>query len=87
VPLPSGAIDAYEALRSDVLEGRSRPEGLGAVIYHGMWRGLRVLLASAPESNPLMAPIPYPVIAREPALVHLLANMLLRTQSEVMHVY
>lgn len=87
MPLPSGAIAAYEGLRSDVLEGRSRPEGLGAVIYHGMWRGLLVLLAPAPEPKPVTAAIPSPVIARQPALVHLLANMVLRTQSEVMHVY
>jgi hypothetical protein len=77
-------------LRTEVLKGQSRPEGLGAVVYHGMWRGLGILLAAAVKRPTPLAQ--KPPSARQPLpkkhqLVHLLANMLLRTQSEVMHVY
>lgn len=82
-------IDTYEGLRAGVIGGLSRPEGLSAVVYHGMWRGLQVLLATPQPLPPAAAPRPFPVpgLAPERQLVHLLANMLLRTQSEVMHVY
>ena len=89
-PLPATAIEAYESLRTEVLKGQSRPEGLGAVVYHGMWGGLGVIVSATLRQ--LTPAVPPPLSRRHPfpqehQLVHLLANMLLRTQSEVMHVY
>jgi len=78
----------YESLRAAVVEGRARPEGLGAVIYHGLVHGLSLLagskcIGSGTTSRPMSAS----VVSRNPELLHVLANMVLQTQSEVMHVY
>jgi hypothetical protein len=76
----------YESLRAAVVEGRARPEGLEAVIYHGLVHGLSLLAGST-----CMGTIPRPmsanVVSRNPELLHVLANMVLQTQSEMMHVY
>jgi hypothetical protein len=66
-----------------------RPEGLGALVYHGMLTGLTLILASTPVS-PAVAPPRDVAIGAMPhgrQFVRLLANMLLRIQSEVVHVY
>jgi hypothetical protein len=81
-------VATYEQLRSDVLLGRARPDGMGAVIYHGLLDGV-ALLCSAPDRGALhmqrlAAPRP-PVPDGE--VLRLLTNMVLQTQSEVMHVY
>lgn len=86
LPMPMAAV--YEQLRGDVLRGQERPDGLGALVYHGFAEGLRLLCrttgsmaAAAPRaSSPSCA-------HRDHELLHLLANMVLQTQSEVMHVY
>ena len=86
--LPASLLAVYERLRAEVLRGQSRPEGLGAVVFHGFAEGLKLLCratasstAAAPQaSSPSCAP-------RDRELLHLLANMVLQTQSEVMHVY
>jgi hypothetical protein len=72
-----------------VLKGQACPEGLGAVVYHGMLRGLALMLTGMPASNGIpLAPVPaVRPVPHERQFVRLLANMLLRTQSEVMHVY
>lgn len=87
--MPPAAIQTYEALRAGVLSGQSRPEGLGVVLYHGMVRGLAVMLSAvvpsrsaADRSEPLSSAGP-----PERQFVRLLANMLLQTHSEAMHVY
>lgn len=84
------ACQAYETLRCQVLQGQARPEGFGAVVFHGMWRGLMVLL-SAPTSPPISStavtevpPAPAPC---DRQLVRLLANMLLFTQSKDEYAY
>ena len=76
-------------LRIEVLTGQVRPEGLGALVYHGMLNGLALILTSPPVASSVhgapacaVAPIP-----NNRQFVRLLANMLLRTQSEVVHVY
>ncbi|MGH8319627.1 MAG: hypothetical protein ACREUL_16920 [Steroidobacteraceae bacterium] len=71
-----------------MLRGCARPEGLGAIVYHGLIEGLR-LLCSSNRSEPSPAPRtaePQP-IARDHELLRLLANMVLQVQSEVSHVY
>ena len=78
----------YEQLRADVLRGQERPDGLGALVYHGFAEGLRLLcritgsrVAPAPRASSPSC------VHRDRELLHLLANMVLQAQSEVMHVY
>jgi hypothetical protein len=81
-------VAMYEELRTHVLLGHARPEGLGAVIYHGLLDGVALLCSStdrgAVRAQRPSAPRPS-VPDRE--LLRLLTNMVLQTQSEVMHVY
>jgi hypothetical protein len=76
-------------LRADVLCGQARPDGLGAVVYHGMLDGLAVLMSvvHAPHvaSGPTTAAISG--IRGDRTFLRLMANMILQTQSEVKHVY
>jgi hypothetical protein len=79
----------YEKLRADVLNAAARPEGLAAVVYHGMLHGLRVILTETSPSTPSLLP---PALAVEPGhldqdLLRLIANMVLQSQSQVTHVY
>jgi hypothetical protein len=85
--LPPAAVSLYETLRSDVLRGAARRDGLGAVIYHGMLQGLVMLISglSAPTPSQLhMASAPN--IRGDRGLARLLANMVLQTHLEVKHV-
>jgi len=82
-------IDAYEHLRGAVLVAEARPEGLAAVMYHGVLGGLRVICAmAAPASTslPVAAAAPGAASMIDPALIRLLANMVLFYQQEVSHV-
>ena len=82
-------IDAYEHLRGAVLRVQARPEGLAAIAYHGMLGGLKVICATAaPASKALSVPAVTPAAPSliDPALVRLLANMVLFHQEEVSHV-
>jgi hypothetical protein len=87
--VPPAALPTYERLRAEVLNGQARPEGLTAVAYHGMLRGLALILTElVPEvpSPAVSAPVAEAVpLDRE--FLRLLANMLLQSQSQVMHVY
>lgn len=76
-------------LRAEVLTGQARPEGLGALVYHGMLNGLALILTSPPVAPavPGAAARPVAPIPNNRQFVRLLANMLLLTQSEVVHVY
>jgi hypothetical protein len=87
--LPSSALATYEGLRAEVLNGQIRPQGLAAVVYHGMLRGLAVILTEAAPNTPA-PPLRAPGadgahIDRE--LLRLIANMVLQSQSQVTHVY
>lgn len=86
--LPPDALDTYERLRTEVLQGRARSEGLGAIVYHGLLQGLCVILRSPRSLSPQPATIsPRPaVVPHDPQLIGLLANMLLHVHSEVRHV-
>jgi hypothetical protein len=83
-------IGAYEHLRGAVLRAQARPEGLAAVAYHGLLGGLKVICAMpAPASTSLPARAAEPgaaPAATDPALVRLLANMVLFYRQEVSHV-
>ncbi len=84
------ACQAYETLRCQALRGQARPDGLGAIVFHGMWDGLVVLLGATPlhssSSSAITDSTPAPV-AHDPQLVRLLANMLLFTQSKDEYAY
>jgi hypothetical protein len=74
-----------------VLSGQARPDGVGAIVYHGMWHGLTVLLngtgaISFPAKVPALAAVPFPE-AHDRQLVRLLANMVLAASSQVHHAY
>jgi hypothetical protein len=87
--VPSAALPTYERLRAEVLNGQARPEGLTAVVYHGMLRGLALILTEvAPQvlSPAALGPVAEAVpLDRE--FLRLLANMVLLSQSQVVHVY
>lgn len=71
------------------MRAQARPDGLGAIVFHGMWCGLSVLLQTPPTA-PLSSagaarsssPVPH-----DPHLVRLLANMVLLTQSKEEYAY
>lgn len=82
-------IDAYEHLRGAVLRAQARPEGLGAVAYHGVLGGLKLICAMAVPASatlPACAAAAGAASATDPVLVRLLAQMVLRYQQEVSHV-
>ena len=89
--LPVDAALSYERVRADVLAGQARPDALGAIVFHGMWQGLRVLLSTpaSPSSSssvpPTSATAPTGTLDRQ--LVRLLADMVLATQLEVHHAH
>ena len=78
----------YETLRGEVLRGHARPDGLGAIVYHGLVHGLSLLSQTMPEPATPVATVPsLPNVRTDPVFVHLLANMVLRTHAGVTHVY
>jgi hypothetical protein len=84
------ACQAYETLRGQVLQGQARPDGLGAIVFHGMWRGLVVLLSATrpPSISSAAVPdVPPTPMTHDPQLVRLLANMLLLTQCKDEYAY
>jgi len=83
------AVGLYETLRAAVIAGQPNPEGCAAVRFHGMVRGLATLLRTAPATAPAtsVSRAPSTVVPRDPELVRLLANIVLRTQTELTHVY
>jgi hypothetical protein len=76
-------------VRADVIAGLVRPDALGAIAFHGMWRGLQVLFSamdtSSSSSNkpPVSPAAPTGTLDRQ--LVRLLADMVLATELEVQH--
>jgi hypothetical protein len=84
------ACQTYETLRTQVLQGQARPDGLGAIVFHGMWRGLVLLLVAMPPASapsPAIPDTPPVSAAHDPQLVRQLAKMLLLTQSKDEYAY
>jgi hypothetical protein len=85
-------IDAYESLREAVLLSQARPEGLAAVVYHGLFGGLDVVCrqpVAAAGGSGMTGVRAGPAVGgstADPVLVRLLANMVLFCQQEVSHV-
>lgn len=88
ITLPSTAISSYERLRAEVLSGQAASEGLAAMAYHGMVRGLTVLLAELPAavSTAPQAPASH-VGSLDGELLRVVANMVLQSQAQRQHVY
>jgi hypothetical protein len=87
--VPAAALRTYEQLRAEVVSGQARAEGLTAIVYHGMVRGLAVILTEVAQEVPSSAPR-LPAASEKPIdreLLRLIANMVLQSQAEVMHVY
>ena len=79
-------------MRTAVLRGQARPDGLGAIVFHGMWRGLAVLLGAASRAHPHRVPaavaaVPPSATTHDRQLVRLLANMVLAAESQVHYAY
>jgi hypothetical protein len=63
---------------------------VGAIVFHGMWRGLVVLIMArvAPASSVRPTPsVPPTAPVHDRQLVRLLANMVLAAESQVHHAY
>ena len=88
MPLSRAALQVYETLRTEVIAGHARPEGLCAVVHHGLLRGVSLLLSSKASAHPTAhrpaAPAPF---IQDREFLHLVANMVLQAHSEVSHVY
>ena len=86
--MPPSALTSYEALRADVFGGRANSEGLAALRFHGLLRGLAILLSTARQPKVLApAVLPFNPVRGDGALVRVLANLVLRTHEELVHVY
>lgn len=88
--MPGGAPELYENLRATVLGGQGRADGLGAIVFHGMWRGLAVLLSAPSQASSdarAVAAVPPLAAAHDRQLVRLLANMVLAAESRVHYAY
>ncbi len=71
-----------------MLRGAARPNGLGAVVYHGMLQGLALLISIPLDPAPRQPQLASaPNVSGDRGLVRLLANMVLQTHLEVKHVY
>ena len=88
MPLSPSALQVYETLRTEVIAGRARPEGLCAVVHHGLLRGATLLLSSQVSADATAhrpaAPAPF---IQDREFLHLVANMVLQAHSEVSHVF
>ncbi|CAD6562345.1 hypothetical protein LMG28727_07717 [Paraburkholderia kirstenboschensis] len=87
--LPVDALELYEGLRAAAPWERRGMDGMGAIVFHGMWRGLVVLTTArtAPMVKVQPAPTALPAAAHDRQLVRLLANMVLAAESQVRHAY
>ena len=86
--LPQAAAATYEALRAEVLSGKARLEGVAALRFHGMVQGLALLLKAAAQPVALIPKLESAKpVQRDSEFVRVLANIVLRTHSELAHVY
>jgi hypothetical protein len=75
-------------LRGEVLAGQACCEGLSAIVYHGLLRGLSLLSSpGAPSVTPTATARAVPNVRTDPQFLHVLANMVLQTHQELTHVY
>lgn len=73
-----------------MLYGQAHVEGVGTIVFHGMWQGLVVLIMARAAPAPSVRPapsVPPPAAVHDRQLVRLLANMVLAAESQVHHAY
>ncbi len=71
-----------------MLAAQAHCEGLSAIVYHGLIRGLSLL--SSPDAPSVAAAATartVPNVRTDPQFLHVLANMVLQTHQELTHVY
>lgn len=86
--MPVESVATYEALRARILRGEASAEGLGAITFHGLLRGMQIVLAKPCEPvKPVARADSSASVAIDGALVRVLANMVLQVHSELRHVY
>jgi hypothetical protein len=91
IAMPANGKDVYEALRADVVCGTACARRMGAIVFHGLWRGLAVLIAphepaiARQQSAPRLKTTS--LVAHDRQLVHMLANMVLAAETGGSHVY
>jgi len=86
--VPPAAVDRYESLRTQAIDGGTDRTGLAAVCYHGMLRGLETVAAEQPavawhRTTACDTAIP----CGDRAVVCQLANMILQLQPEPTHAW
>lgn len=85
-PLAPSAVALYESVRAEFLSGCGHTEGRAELRFHGMLAGLAVLLATPALVAPPSHVPDYPPFPRDSAIVRLLANLVLHTDEEPIHV-
>lgn len=89
--LPADATQVYEDLRAAVLHGHADSRAMAAIVFHGLWHGLSVLvtsdLAVQPQAHVAPDKTSPPASTHDCQLVRQLANMVLAVQSQVQHAY
>jgi len=74
-------------LRADHFLARVRREEVMALRFHGMWQGLAILLKTGSPVSPYSPPAPLrQPLCGDDEFIHLLANLVLHTESEFAHV-
>lgn len=87
--MPAATVAAYEQLRTQYVRGEASAVGIGAIVFHGLLRGMEIVLEEvAPEPlGSVPRATPASPFTPDPALVRILANMVLQAHAEVHHVF
>jgi len=86
--VPPSAVDRYESLRTQAIDGGTDRTGLAAVCYHGMLRGLEIVAAEQPAvARHRMTACDVAIPCGDRAVVCQLANMILQLQPEPTHAW
>ena len=85
------APDTASTYRDKLVCGTACARRMGAIVFHGLWRGLAVLIAphqsAIARQQPASRLKPTPMVAHDRQLVHVLANMVLAAEAGGSHVY
>ena len=83
------SIAAYETLRNAVRDGLPGREGSAAIRFHGMLHGLHMLIQTAApqDGHPPRDLAAADSLPTGNEFIRQLANLVLRTHSELAHVY
>jgi len=86
--VPPAALDRYESLRTQAIDGGTDRTGLAAVCYHGMLRGLEIVATEPPAvARHRTAACNTAIPCEDRAVVCQLANMILQLQPEPTHAW